>query len=116
MVAGDSYFDCDNNNKSLEQVFREMIVQDADGNPVFKTNSSGGGGVAVTYTEETLTITGVSPLIATLSHTPTSQLNVYYGGQRLTIGVDFTIATNIITFTPTANPVAGETITVTYLY
>lgn len=35
MAAGDSYFKADQ-NKSLEMVLREMIVEDANGNPTFR--------------------------------------------------------------------------------
>lgn len=41
MAAGDKYFNCDNQNITLDQIFRKLIVQDENGNPALRTYNSG---------------------------------------------------------------------------
>jgi hypothetical protein len=41
MAEGDPYFTCENKNTSFDQVLRDMIYEDEDGNPVLHTNPSG---------------------------------------------------------------------------
>jgi hypothetical protein len=41
---GDSYFDCNNTELSLEDLLRLLIVEDDDGNPALSVYGCGGGG------------------------------------------------------------------------
>lgn len=40
MATGDPYFNCNNSQIDTEQVFRKLIYDDGNGNPVVKTGST----------------------------------------------------------------------------
>lgn len=102
MAAGDNYFDCSSRrNLSLEQVIRDMIVEDANENSAWRVYGSGGGGSTITLENDENTASPANEYTLTTPDKTVSDIfQVFVDGKLQFPGVtgNYTALGTILTF------------------